>query len=83
MVKKKAYLSLEGEEGEGYLPYPSPDFGLGLTQSFQRYLIDTTDSCFDQGAFSIREDVPLATSGAMSTMRALQAMGAWICCCLF
>ena len=83
MVKKKAYLRLEGEHGERHLGCPSPRFGLGLTQSLQRHLIDTTDSCFDQGTCSSGEGFSLAASGGVSPVWALQAMGARFCVGLF
>lgn len=85
MVKKRFYLSLEREEGEGYLGYPSPHFGLGFYQSLKRYSIGTTNFGFDQGDFSIREreGVPLASARAMSTVWPCEAMGAWIRFCLF
>jgi hypothetical protein len=83
MVKKKAYLSLERGEGEGYMEYPSPQFGLGFTQSSKRYFIDTTDFSFNQGDFTIREEVSLVSAGAMSSVWACEVMGSWICSCLF
>lgn len=85
MVKKKAYLSLKRGEGEGYLGYPSPHCGLGFTQSFKQYFIDTTDFGFDQGDFSIKEGegVSLASARALSSVWACEAMGSWICFCLF
>ncbi len=76
--------NLQGRKrGEGYREYPSPGFGLGHSQSQQQHFIDTTDFDFNQGTYSSGERFSLASSGAMSTMRALQAMGSWICCCLF
>jgi len=70
MVKKRMYLRLEREEGEGYLQYPSPHFGLGFTQSLKRYFIGTTDFGFNQGDFSIREREGgcVASSGAVSSV---------------
>lgn len=83
MVKKKTDLSLKKEGGEGYLRYPSPDCERGFAPRLNRYFIDTTDCCFNQGPFSIREGVSLAPSGAMSTVWPLEAMGAWVCIGLF
>ncbi len=83
MVKKKAYLSLERKGGEGYRGYPSPRDGLGYSQSFKRCFIDTTDFSFDQGDFSIKGEIPLASSGAMSSVWSYQTMGSWVCLCLF
>jgi hypothetical protein len=83
MVKKKAYLSLEREGGEGYLRYPSPHCGLGYSQSFKRYCIDTTDFGFDQGDFSIKGEVSLASSRTLSSVWALQGVGSRFCFGLF
>ncbi len=83
MIKKKAYLSLEREEGERYQQYPSPHFGLGFPQSFKRYFIDTTVLRFDQGSFSIGKGVSVASAGAMSPMWAQQGVGARLCFSLF
>jgi len=83
MVKKKAYLSLEREGGEGYLQYPSPHCGLGYSQSFKRYCIDTTDFGFDQGDFSIKGEVSLVSSRTLSSVWALQGVGSRFCFGLF
>jgi hypothetical protein len=85
MVKKRMYLRLEREEGEGYLQYPSPHFGLGFTQSLKRYFIGTTDFGFNQGDFSIREREGgcVASSGAVSSVWAFQALGSRFCFGLF
>jgi len=83
MVKKKAYLSLEKEEGEGYLQYPSPHFGLGFPQSFKRYFIDTTVLRFDQGSFSTGEGVSVASTGTMPPMWTQQVVGARLCFSVF
>lgn len=85
MVKKKTHPKFGRGKGEGYREYPSPDCGLGFPQSFKRYFIDTTDSRFNQGDFSIREreGVSVASSGAMSSVWALQALGSRVCFGLF
>jgi len=85
MVKKKVYFNSGRERGEGYLGYPSPGCGLGFTQSSKQYFIDTTDFSFDQGNFSIREreGVSLASTGAMSSVWAYEALGSWVCFGLF
>jgi len=83
MVKKKAYLILERGEGEGYIGYPSPHCGLGFTQSFKQYIIDTTDFGFDQGDFSIKGEVSLASSRTLSSVWALQGVGSRFCFGLF
>ncbi len=70
-------------EGEGYREYPSPQVRLGDFDSQQRHSIDTTDFGFDQGTGWIGERIPLGATGAMSTMRALPAVGAWFCFGLF
>ena len=83
MVKKKTYLSLKRERGEGYLRYPSPDSEWGFTPPLKRYFIDTTDFGFNQGSFSAREGVSLAPSGAMSPVWSLEDMGSWVCIGVF
>lgn len=85
MVKKKVYLRLKRGEGEGYLGYPSPHCGLGLTQSFKQYIIDTTDFGLDQGdnSVSVWEDVSMVSAGAMSSVWTCKAMGSWICIGVF
>jgi hypothetical protein len=85
MVKKKSYLDLKRARGEGYMQYPSPDREWGFTPLLKRYFIDTTDSRFNQGDFSIREreGVSVASSGAMSSVWALQALGSRVCFGLF
>ena len=83
MVKKRDYSIYERREGEGYREYPSPNRGLVFSQSSKRYFIDTTDLCFDQGDCSLWEGIPLASSGAMSSMWALEVVGTWVCLCLF
>jgi hypothetical protein len=76
---RKERILLKKGKGEGYGEYPSPEFRLGDFESQQQHSIDATDFGFDQGNRSIGERFSLATSGAMSTMRALQAVGAWFC----
>jgi hypothetical protein len=83
MVKKKIHLSLKRERAEGYLAYPSADCKWGFTPLLKWYFIDTTGCGFDQGSFSVREGVFLASSRAMSAVWPLEAMGSWVCIGLF
>ena len=83
MVKRRLCLISEKGKGEGYRNYPSPGCGLGSSQLPKRYFIDTTDFGFDQGSFSIGEGVSVASSGAMSSVWACEAVGARVCFGLF
>jgi hypothetical protein len=72
--------NLQGRKrGEGYHEYPSPGFGLGHSQSQQQHFIDTTDFDFNQGTYSSGERFSLASSGALSSVWALEALGARFC----
>ncbi len=73
----------ERKRGEGYREYPSPEVRLGDFQSQQQHFIDTTGFGFNQGHHSIGERFSLASSGTMSKMQTLQAMGSWFCRRLF
>ena len=85
MGKRRASIFTGGEGGEGYLGYPSPGSGLGFIPTSEQYFIDTTDFGFDQGDFSIQggEGVSLASAGALSSVWAYEAVGSWVCFCLF
>jgi hypothetical protein len=69
--------------GEGYLRYPSPGCEWGFPLLLKRYCIDTTDFGFDQGDILFREGIPMASSGAMSSVWSCKALGSWVCFCLF
>ena len=74
---------MKKERGKGYLGYPSPEGEWGVTPLLKWYFIDTTDFCFNQGSVSDGKGVWVASSGAMSTVWLLEAMGTWVCLGVF